>query len=361
MNTSRLAKSAIGVLGLIASLALVGDVWAAGAPSAVTASATAISVNRATLRGSVNPNGVATSWYFEYGTTTAYGSKTTPQTIDGSSAKGVSATVSNLPGGTGVHFRLVASSSAGMSLGSDVAFSTTGAAPTVTTQAATSISTQGARLTGAVNPNGLPTSWYFVYGTSTAYGSRTASQSAGSGTHTVEVSASISNLAATTGYHFQLIAANAAGTRGGGDRILGTVGAPSVQTGTVQSPTPTSATLTGTLAPNGETTRWHFDYGTTTGYGSSTPTQTLGAGSPCDCDKRSRLEPAAELDAALPSRRLEQCRNECELRRLLRNARVGGARSSRLTRDSGALRPAPGDDLGRPGRRERDDPGTAVR
>ena len=93
MNTSRLAKSVIGVLGLIASLALVGDVWAAGAPSAVTASATAISVNRATLRGSVNPNGVPTSWYFEYGTTTSYGSKTTAQTIDGSSAKGVSATV----------------------------------------------------------------------------------------------------------------------------------------------------------------------------------------------------------------------------------------------------------------------------
>lgn len=279
MNTSRLAKSAIGVLGLIASLALTGNVWAAGAPSAVTAPATAISVNHATLRGSVNPNGVATSWYFEYGTTTAYGAKTTPQTLDGSSAKGVSATVSNLPGGTGVHFRLVASSSAGMSLGSDVAFSTSGAAPTVTTEPATSISTQGARLTGTVNPHGLPTSWYFVYGTSTAYGSRTASQSAGSGSHTVNVSASISKLAPTTGYHFELIAVNAAGTRGGGDRVLGTAGAPSVETGTVQSITPTSATLTGTLSPNGETTRWHFDYGTTTGYGSSTPTQTLGAGS----------------------------------------------------------------------------------
>ncbi len=279
MNTSRLAKSAIGVLGLIASLALVGDVWAAGAPSAVTASATAISVSSATLRGSVNPNGVATSWYFEYGTTTSYGSKTTPQTIDGSSAKGVSATVSNLPGGTGVHFRLVASSSAGTSLGGDVGFSTTGAAPTVGTLSANSISTQGARLTGTVNPNGLPTSWYFVYGTSTAYGSRTASQSAGSGTHPVNLSYTISKLAATTGYHFQLIAVNAAGTRGGGDRFFGTVGAPSVQTGTVQSLTPTSGTLTGTLAANGETTRWHFDYGTTTGYGSSTPTQTLAAGS----------------------------------------------------------------------------------
>ena len=59
-----------------------------------------------------------------------------------------------------------------------------------------------------------PTSWYFVYGTTTAYGSRTASQSVGSGTHAVDVSVSISRLAATTGYHFQLIASNAVGNEG---------------------------------------------------------------------------------------------------------------------------------------------------
>ncbi|HEX4519127.1 MAG TPA: hypothetical protein VH063_06050 [Gaiellaceae bacterium] len=152
-------------------------------------------------------------------------------------------------------------------------------APGATTASASSISTNRATLNGTVHPNGLATTWYFVYGTTTAYGARTASHSAGSGTRAVKVSAAISGLGATTGYHFQLIASNARGTSDGGDRFLATVGAPSVQAMSAQSLTPTSGTLTGTLTPNGATTRWHFDYGTTTAYGSSTPNQTLGAGS----------------------------------------------------------------------------------
>src|SRR4051812_17610030 len=105
MNPSRLAKSAIAVAVLIASLVFAGTVLAAGAPSAVTGSATAVSTNKATLNGSVNPNGMPTSWYFEWGATTAYGNKTTPQTLNGTSSKSVSVTLSNLtPGGT-MHYR----------------------------------------------------------------------------------------------------------------------------------------------------------------------------------------------------------------------------------------------------------------
>ena len=76
MNTSRLAKSAVGVVSLIASLAFAGNVWAAGGPSTATGSATAISIDNATFNGSVNPNGLPTSWYFVYGTNTPYGSQT---------------------------------------------------------------------------------------------------------------------------------------------------------------------------------------------------------------------------------------------------------------------------------------------
>ena len=40
-----------------------------------------------------------------------------------------------------------------------------------------------ATLTGSVDPKGHSTSWYFEYGTSTTYGTKTASnRSAGSGT-----------------------------------------------------------------------------------------------------------------------------------------------------------------------------------
>ena len=149
-----------------------------------------------------------------------------------------------------------------MSLGGDVGFSTTGAAPSVSTHPASSVGTQGARLSGTLNPNGLPTSWYFVYGTTTAYGSRTASQSAGSGTHGINVSASVSGLAGATGYHFQLIAANAAG-RGAAVTFLRHTGRPERADGNRPVADADLGSLTGTLAPNGETTRWHFDYGST--------------------------------------------------------------------------------------------------
>ena len=49
------------------------------APDAVTGSATGLSSTSATLTGTVNPNGRAATWYFEYGTSTSYGTKTPAQ------------------------------------------------------------------------------------------------------------------------------------------------------------------------------------------------------------------------------------------------------------------------------------------
>ena len=45
------------------------------APTAITGSVTAIGGSTATVNGTVNANGKATTWQFEYGTTTGYGSK----------------------------------------------------------------------------------------------------------------------------------------------------------------------------------------------------------------------------------------------------------------------------------------------
>ena len=44
-------------------------------PTAITGSVTAIGGSTATVNGTVNANGKATTWQFEYGTTTGYGSK----------------------------------------------------------------------------------------------------------------------------------------------------------------------------------------------------------------------------------------------------------------------------------------------
>jgi hypothetical protein len=97
----------------------------AGKPSAVTMGANGVMINGATLNGTVNPNGGATSYSFQYGKTTAYGSTTPSSSVgSGNSGRAVSASLSGLTPGTTYHYRVVATSSAGTSVGVDQTFTT---------------------------------------------------------------------------------------------------------------------------------------------------------------------------------------------------------------------------------------------
>jgi hypothetical protein len=248
-------------------------------PVAVTGAATSVTTTTVTLNGTVDPNGRATAWYFEYGTSTGYGSKTAERSVgSGTSTTSVAASVSGLTRGRLYHYRLVATSDAGTSRGADQTFSTV-SAPSAVTGSASSIAPTSANLNGAVTPNGQATTWYFEYGTSTSYGSKTAAKSAGSGTGSVNVSASIAGLRRTTTYHYRLVATNASGTTVGGDRSFSTSLSPSVRTGAVQNVGATTATLTGAVDRRGRATNWYFEYGTTTGYGTRTPTRSVPSGS----------------------------------------------------------------------------------
>src|SRR5262249_3281121 len=107
-------------------------------PTAVTSSAANLSTASATLNRTVNPNGRATTWRCEYGTSTGYGSTTPSQNAgSGTSPVNVSAPVSGLRTGVVYHFRLVATNSAGTGRGADQTF-TLSAAPSVTTGSASS-------------------------------------------------------------------------------------------------------------------------------------------------------------------------------------------------------------------------------
>lgn len=94
-------------------------------PAIVTRPASGVTGSSATLHGAVTPNGSDTHYFFQYGTTTAYG-KLTPigDAGAGSAAVAVAATVSSLTAGTTYHYRLVASSIAGQQLGGDATFTT---------------------------------------------------------------------------------------------------------------------------------------------------------------------------------------------------------------------------------------------
>jgi hypothetical protein len=95
------------------------------APAVITNAANNVTASGAVLNGSVNPEGLATTWYFEYGTTTSYGSKTpSKQMAVSPNPTDVNSTVTALAPHSTYHFRLVASSTAGKSYGSDFTFTT---------------------------------------------------------------------------------------------------------------------------------------------------------------------------------------------------------------------------------------------
>jgi len=96
-------------------------------------------------------------------------------------------------------------------------------APSATTEPATNITKSGATLNGTVNPEGLETKYYFEYGTSESYGTKTAEASAGSGTSNVKESTAITGLTAGTTYHFRIVASNSHGTTDGSDQAFSTL------------------------------------------------------------------------------------------------------------------------------------------
>jgi hypothetical protein len=89
-----------------------------GLPRASTGSVANVRGTSATLQGTVNPEGLATSYYFAYGPTAAYGS-TTPTTAVGSgtSTLKVSQTIANFS--VGDHYRIYATNAKGTKPGRD--------------------------------------------------------------------------------------------------------------------------------------------------------------------------------------------------------------------------------------------------
>ena len=251
---------------------------ATGPPVAITNLATLIASFSATLNGSVNPHGLTTSVYFQYGPTTSYGSTTPVQPQGGSRFRDISANISGLSASTTYHFRIVATNSNGTRYGSDRTFTTLSATgpPVVITNPASYIASFSAMLNGSVDPHGLATTVYFQYGTTTSYGLTTAIQSKTGNTYQ-NVAATIGGLTPSTTYHFRMVATNSNGTRYGSDRTFTTLsatGPPVAITKPATNVASSSATLNGSVDPHGLTTTVHFQYGMTTSYGHSTANQT---------------------------------------------------------------------------------------
>jgi hypothetical protein len=124
-GTNRLRRRVPAVAVLIAAVTLSIPVAASSAaaparPSVTTGGPQAVSYASAILTGHVNPHGRDTSYYFQYGLTKQYGGQTAIADAGaGTHAVSVRLPIEGLQPLTVYHYRLVAVSSAGATIGGD--------------------------------------------------------------------------------------------------------------------------------------------------------------------------------------------------------------------------------------------------
>ena len=184
-------------------------------PTVFTQAATSITSTSATINGSVNPNGLATDYYFKWGATTSYGNVTATFSAGSGLANViVSAGISGLAPGTIYHFSLVATNSDGTTNGSDLTF-IPGQAE-VTTADITSITAITAAGGGTVTAGGgsilsRGVCW------STAANPTISNALTTNGTGLGSFTSAITGLVPGTLYHVRAYVTNDAGTAYGSD------------------------------------------------------------------------------------------------------------------------------------------------
>jgi hypothetical protein len=96
-----------------------------GPPVVATDAGTAVGTDAASIAGLVNPNGLAATYFFEYGLSTNYGNMTGAGALAaGTSTMPVSNVISGLSAGVIYHFRVVATNSVGAGVGADATVQT---------------------------------------------------------------------------------------------------------------------------------------------------------------------------------------------------------------------------------------------
>jgi hypothetical protein len=250
----------------------------AQAPTATTTAATNIGSSGGTMNGSVNPNGLSTTIWFQWGLTNALGQNSGTATTTGNTAASWSTTLSGAAQNTTYFYRIVAQSSAGTTYGSILSFTTTSnaQAPTATTTAATNIGSSGGTMNGSVNPNGLSTTIWFQWGLTNALG-----QNSGTATTTGNTAASwsttLSGAAQNTTYFYRIVAQSSAGTTYGSILSFTTTSNAQAPTATTTAATKISSsggTMNGSVNPNGLSTTIWFQWGLTNALGQNSGTAT---------------------------------------------------------------------------------------
>ena len=250
-------------------------------PSINTLAASAIGGTTATLNGSSTPNGATTTGWFRYATVNpgtcndTFGTRS-PATLGTDLGAGVVATPFNqaltgLTPGSTYYFCAIASNSLGTVFGLVLTFATP-AAPSVTTNAASPVTSSSATLNGTATPNGTAATGWFRYSTTSpgtcddTFGTRTPASGGtalGSGAVPANYAQALSGLSPGTAYFFCAISSNAVGMSFGALLSFTTPpAAPSVAASAATALASTTATFNASANPNGAATTAYFRYAT---------------------------------------------------------------------------------------------------
>ena len=182
------------------------------APSATTSAAGGFTPTSVTLAGSINADGLATSYYFQYGGTIAYGHQTPPaQAGEGTSPALYTTLLNGLEPGRTYHYRIVATNenhgTPQTTYGQDETFTMPATPPTLTATTVSAITENTATITAQLDPQGLPTRYELQAGPAPTL---LAPQAFGdtSNPTTTTITLAASTLAPGTLYYYKLTAAN---------------------------------------------------------------------------------------------------------------------------------------------------------
>ncbi len=203
-----------------------------GPPRITNEPTSAIGHEVATINAKVNPGELETTYRFQYGETTAYGTEVPlggAGVGSGATPVPVSAPLTGLKLGVTYHFRVIAENEAGSTTGADQRFTTIAPAP-VDASYATDVSSTEATLHTQINPLGNDTTYYFQYGTQSCAQNPAACTNIpappgldiGAGEEDVAQSQPIIGLSPNTTYFYRVIAKNTLGTTEGPERTLTT-------------------------------------------------------------------------------------------------------------------------------------------
>ena len=182
-----------------------------------TGAASDFTSDSATLNASMDTDGMATTYYFEYGIDSDYavksGQATAPPGSGTQTVPGIE--VSKLQPGFTYHYRAVAENALGTTYGQDRTF-VPSTPPRISAVRARAVTATGADLLASIDPVGSPTTYRFEYGKTLSYGRSTPTEEVPADAGNTPISTHIDGLEPGPTY-FRVVASNAKGTRVGED------------------------------------------------------------------------------------------------------------------------------------------------